>query len=110
MDFMPWNDRIGRRLKLKDLQTLMAVIDAGGVGKAADRLNYSQPAVSKAIASLERALGSGCLSAGGEESSLRHMVMRYSSVEPPSSMTCAKALPIWISCRTRLRERFESVA
>jgi DNA-binding transcriptional LysR family regulator len=54
---MPWDDRIRRRLKLKDLQTLMAVIEAGGIGKAADRLNYSQPAVSKAIASLERALG-----------------------------------------------------
>jgi len=36
---------------------LMAVIDAGGIAKAANRLNYSQPAVSKAIASLERALG-----------------------------------------------------
>ena len=54
---MPWDDKIGRRLKLKDLQTLMAVIEAGGIGKAADRLNYSQPAVSKAIASLERTLG-----------------------------------------------------
>lgn len=54
---MPWDEKIGRRLKLKDLQTLMAVIEAGGMGKAADRLNYSQPAVSKAIAGLERALG-----------------------------------------------------
>jgi DNA-binding transcriptional LysR family regulator len=56
-DAMPWDDKISRRLKLKDLQTLMAVIDAGGIGKAADRLNYSQPAVSKAIAGLERTLG-----------------------------------------------------
>jgi DNA-binding transcriptional LysR family regulator len=54
---MPWDDKISRRLKLKNLQTLMAVIEAGGIGKAADRLNYSQPAVSKAIASLERVLG-----------------------------------------------------
>src|SRR5215468_633499 len=54
---MPWDDKIRRRLKLKDLRMLMAVIDAGGIAKAADRLNYSQPAVSKAIASLERALG-----------------------------------------------------
>jgi DNA-binding transcriptional LysR family regulator len=54
---MPWDEKISRRLKLKDLQTLMAVIEAGGMGKAADRLNYSQPAVSKAIASLERTLG-----------------------------------------------------
>ena len=42
---MPWDDKISRRLKLKDLQTLIAVVDAGGIGKAAGRLNYSQPAV-----------------------------------------------------------------
>jgi LysR family pca operon transcriptional activator len=54
---MPWDEKISQRLKLKDLQTFMAVIDAGGIGKAAERLNYSQPAVSKAIASLERTLG-----------------------------------------------------
>jgi DNA-binding transcriptional LysR family regulator len=54
---MPWDDRIGRRLKLRDLQALLAVVEAGGIGKAADRLNYSQPAVSKAIAALERTLG-----------------------------------------------------
>jgi DNA-binding transcriptional LysR family regulator len=61
---MPWDDRIGRRLKLKDLQTLMAVVEAGGMGKAADRLNYSQPAVSQAIASLERTLGERLLERG----------------------------------------------
>ena len=54
---MPWDDRISRRLKLKDLKALIAVIEAGGMGRAADRLNYSQPAVSKAIAGLERTLG-----------------------------------------------------
>src|SRR6185436_10977888 len=61
---MPWDDRIGRRLKLKDLQTLMAVVDAGGMGRAADRLNYSQPAVSQAIANLERTLGKRLLERG----------------------------------------------
>jgi DNA-binding transcriptional LysR family regulator len=54
---MPWDERIGRRLKLKDLRALMAVIEAGGMGRAAERLNYSQPAMSKAIAGLERTLG-----------------------------------------------------
>jgi DNA-binding transcriptional LysR family regulator len=61
---MPWDDKISRRLKLKDLQTLMAVIEAGGIGKAADRLNYSQPAVSKAIANLERTVGKRLLERG----------------------------------------------
>jgi DNA-binding transcriptional LysR family regulator len=55
--FMPWTDRTKRRLKLRDLDILMAVIDNGSMGKAAARLNISQPAVSKAIVELEDALG-----------------------------------------------------
>src|ERR1044071_9268091 len=54
---MPWNDRTKRRLKLRDLDILMAVIDSGTMGKAAKRLNVSQPAISKAIVELEDALG-----------------------------------------------------
>jgi DNA-binding transcriptional LysR family regulator len=54
---MPWDDRIRRRLKLRDLDILMAVVQAGGMGRAAFQLNMSQPAVSKAIADLERTLG-----------------------------------------------------
>jgi len=54
---MPWNDRTKRRLKLRDLDILMAVIETGSMGKAANRLNVSQPAVSKAIVELEDALG-----------------------------------------------------
>ena len=46
-----------RRLKLRDLDILMAVIEAGSMGKAASRLNISQPAVSKAIVEMEDALG-----------------------------------------------------
>jgi DNA-binding transcriptional LysR family regulator len=54
---MSWNSKIKRRLKLKDLDVLMAVVQAGGMGKAAHRLNLSQPAVSKAVADLEETLG-----------------------------------------------------
>ncbi len=54
---MPWNERTKRRLKLRDLDILATLIDAGSMGKAASRLNVSQPAVSKAIAELEGALG-----------------------------------------------------
>jgi DNA-binding transcriptional LysR family regulator len=55
---MPANhDRLKRRVKLRDLDTLMAVAQAGGMRKAAERLHMSQPAVSKAIAELEGALG-----------------------------------------------------
>jgi DNA-binding transcriptional LysR family regulator len=54
---VPWNDRTKRRFKLRDLDILATLIDAGSMGKAAGRLNISQPAVSKAVAELERALG-----------------------------------------------------
>jgi DNA-binding transcriptional LysR family regulator len=54
---MPWNERTKRRLKLRDLDIFTTLIDAGSMGKAASRLNVSQPAVSKAIAELEAALG-----------------------------------------------------
>ncbi len=41
---MPWNERTKRRLKLRDLEILTALIDTGSMGKAARRLNISQPA------------------------------------------------------------------
>jgi len=54
---MSFSTRIGRRLKLQDLHVLIAVVQAGSMGKAARQLNTSQPNVSKSIADLERALG-----------------------------------------------------
>jgi DNA-binding transcriptional LysR family regulator len=56
-NFMPWDDRTKRRLKLRDLDVLLAVVETGSMGKAAKRLNISQPAVSKAVVELEDALG-----------------------------------------------------
>jgi DNA-binding transcriptional LysR family regulator len=54
---MHWDHRIGRRLKLRDLNILLAVADAGSMAKAAARLSISQPAVSRAIADMEHTLG-----------------------------------------------------
>jgi len=54
---VPWDDRIKRRLKLRDLDVLMTVIQAGSMGKAADRLGMFQPTISKSIADLEHTLG-----------------------------------------------------
>jgi DNA-binding transcriptional LysR family regulator len=54
---MQVGDRIGRRVKLHDLHVLMAVVEAGGMGKAARRLNTSQSAISRSIAELEHAFG-----------------------------------------------------
>ena len=50
-------DRIERRLKLHELRVLMAVVEAGSMNKAAERLATSQPAISRAISDLEHALG-----------------------------------------------------
>jgi DNA-binding transcriptional LysR family regulator len=58
---MPWDNRVKRRLKLRDLDILMAVAQAGTMGKAAVSLNMTQSAVSKSIAELEQALGVGLL-------------------------------------------------
>src|SRR5258707_15718872 len=52
-----WNDRVRRRVRLRDVDILLAVIQTGSMGKAAAALNMSQPAVSKAIAYLENTLG-----------------------------------------------------
>ncbi len=41
--------RIRRRLKLRDLDTLIAVAQWGSMAKAATHLRVSQPAISKAI-------------------------------------------------------------
>jgi DNA-binding transcriptional LysR family regulator len=54
---MRWGDRIGRRIKLRDLHILQAAAEAGSMAKAATELAISQPAVSYAIAEMEHVLG-----------------------------------------------------
>jgi DNA-binding transcriptional LysR family regulator len=54
---MQMSDRIGKRMKLQDLHVLMAVVQAGSMGKAALMLNTTQPNISRSIAELERAFG-----------------------------------------------------
>jgi DNA-binding transcriptional LysR family regulator len=54
---MKWTDRIGRRVKLRDLHIALAVAEAGSMTRAADELAVSYPVVSKTISELERTLG-----------------------------------------------------
>ncbi|WP_210203128.1 LysR family transcriptional regulator, partial [Bradyrhizobium sp. UFLA03-84] len=56
-DFMQMSDRIGKRMKLHDLHVLMAVVQAGSMGKAALMLDTTQPNISRSIAELEHAFG-----------------------------------------------------
>jgi DNA-binding transcriptional LysR family regulator len=55
------DDRIGRRLKLRDLNIFLAVVKDGSMSRAAAELAISQPAVSKAIAEMEHTLGAPLL-------------------------------------------------
>ena len=54
MDALNW---IERRLKLHDFKVVETVVRLGSMGQAAAALNTSQPAISRAIADLEHALG-----------------------------------------------------
>jgi DNA-binding transcriptional LysR family regulator len=49
--------RIGRRLKLRHMEILLAVVETGSMAKAGSRLSISQPAISRAIAEMEHTLG-----------------------------------------------------
>ena len=51
------NERIGRRVKLHDLNVLMVVVQAGSMRKAAAQLNTTQPSVSRSIARILEAAG-----------------------------------------------------
>jgi DNA-binding transcriptional LysR family regulator len=53
---MEWSDRIGRRIRLRDLHIVMAVAEAGGMAKAAQKLAISHPVVSKTVSDLEQTL------------------------------------------------------
>jgi DNA-binding transcriptional LysR family regulator len=53
---LDWDSRIGRRVRLRDLHILFAVVQQGSMAKAGDHLGMSQSAVSQAIAALEHAL------------------------------------------------------
>src|SRR5262245_51681585 len=86
---MPWDERrLSRYLTLRDLHVLMTVAKCGSMGRAAVQLAVSQPAVSKAIADMERSLGVPLLDRSprgvetrseehtSELQSLRHIVCR----------------------------------
>jgi DNA-binding transcriptional LysR family regulator len=56
-ELLDWERQAGQRMRLRDLRVLLAVAKSGSMVKAAAELRVTQPAVSKAIASLEATLG-----------------------------------------------------
>ena len=67
-----WPDQVGRRIKLRQLEVLFAVVECGTMGKAAERLALSQPVISKAIADLERTVGARLLDRGPQGAEPTH--------------------------------------
>src|SRR5262249_8166761 len=57
-------EQISRRIKLRHLDMLVAVIEQGSMAQAAEQLGTLQPVVSKAVAELERTLGARLLERG----------------------------------------------
>jgi DNA-binding transcriptional LysR family regulator len=58
---LDWENRIGRRVRLRDLHILFAVVQHGTMAKAGVHLGMTQSAVSQAISALEDALGARLL-------------------------------------------------
>jgi DNA-binding transcriptional LysR family regulator len=54
---MEWSERIGRRIRLRDLHILLTVVQCKSMARAAEQLAISKPVVSKVIADLEHVLG-----------------------------------------------------
>src|SRR3954469_9580686 len=54
---MEWSERIGRRIKLRDLHILLTIVQQGSMARAAKQLAVSQPVISKVVANLEQAIG-----------------------------------------------------
>ncbi|KQT13297.1 LysR family transcriptional regulator [Ramlibacter sp. Leaf400] len=64
--------QVQRRIRLRDLETLATVVQAGSMRKAAQLMHLSQPAISRSIRDLEQAVGCELLqrSRGGIEPTL----------------------------------------
>ena len=78
-----WENRIGRRLKLRDLQILSTVVHCGSMAQGAKQLGMSQPAVSDAVANLEGVVGVRLLDRsprGVEPTSYAHALLKRGHV------------------------------
>jgi DNA-binding transcriptional LysR family regulator len=61
---MSSSDRIGLRIKLRDLHVLLSAVQSGSMSKAAALLNTTQPAISRSIKELERTIGTRLVNRG----------------------------------------------
>jgi DNA-binding transcriptional LysR family regulator len=105
-----WESRIGRRVRLRDLHVLSAVVELGSMVKGAAHLGVSQPVVSQAIADLEAAIGHRLLdrSPRGVEPTgyglalLKHGQMAFDDlrqgIREIEHLASPEAGEVWIGC------------
>lgn len=88
---MKWTDRVGRRVKLRDLHIALAVADAGSMTRAAEELAVSYPVVSKTISELEHTLGVKLFDRSISGVEPTHYGRAFSRRESRYSTKCARA-------------------
>src|SRR3984885_2066967 len=105
-----WEDRIGRRLKLRDLRVLSIVAEKGSMAKAAFQLHMTQPSVSQAIADLEATLEVRLLDRGPHgvsltpygETMLKHGLEALDSIKQGAReiefLRAPGAGEVWVGC------------
>src|SRR5687767_8230160 len=92
---MQWEERIGRRLKLRDVHILLAVAQWGSMAKAAEQLAISHPVVSKTIADLEHTLGVRVLERGrrgAEPTPYGRILLKHGLAAFDELRTCVKEI------------------
>ena len=89
---MDRTERVGRRLRLRDLQLLDAVVRWGSIARAAKQLNLTQSAASKAISQLEHAIGARLLDRNARSVEPTLYGRPSSDKVPQSSTNCDRAL------------------
>ena len=87
---MDWADRIGSRIRLRDLHILLAVAESGSMSKAATQLAISHPVVSKTISDLEQTVGVRLFDRTFRASSSRPTGRPCSSAACSYSTRCAR--------------------
>jgi len=87
---MQLSDRIGRRMKAARPAHLHDCRADRQYGKAAERLNTSQPNISRSISDLEHSLGVRLLDRRRQGVEPTEYVAPYSMVEWPCSTNCVK--------------------
>jgi len=87
---MQLSERIGRRMKLQDLHVLMTVVQAGSMGKAAERLTSLSPPFRDQSRSWNTRWACACSIAAARASSPPSTVARYSKAERRCSTTYIK--------------------